>query len=98
MRSESVVQLFDSNNIFFRKYFLPCKHKFFSDLNFKEMSLLTYFTSDMWMEFTIRWEESGFELYYSRETVQAPTNSAELLSSAHFKKSLEILREFYFRK
>ncbi|KAK9349806.1 hypothetical protein V1523DRAFT_356425 [Lipomyces doorenjongii] len=90
----------DPNNVtcdclFFRKYFLPCRHIFLSDMSYDIL------TREQWQDFAFMFEDSGYEIYEGRgreylgdgirQEIGAPDRR-----TLTFKELLERLRTRYY--
>jgi hypothetical protein len=62
---------------FYKKYYLPCKHMFYTDLIMEEVEMdlkknhvvQRFLGTEDWMKFQRGWAECGYEIYFSKEAV-----------------------------
>ena len=83
------------NCLFYCRYLIPCEHIFQHHL------LYGLLTEDKWDQYAHLFEESGFDIYESKEELEADYElAAELSGAAHRKKQIqecmEGMREKYY--
>jgi len=78
---------------FTRKYSLPCQHLFLADL----INGSTLIDDEIWEIFVDRWEQCGYEVFFSREAVEVEEQQRPVsLSNAPLKTCIELLTNSFY--
>ena len=86
----------DCTCLFFNQYMLPCKHIFYEDICCQEGQ--KFITDDDWEAFAQGWEESGYDIYESKEQVSVMVPYQEsTVGDVMFKEELEMITEAFYK-
>jgi hypothetical protein len=77
---------------FFNKYYLPCKHIFY-----EEDVKPGFIQEQFWESFLQGWEESGYDVYWTRVSKFVPNEQSQTIDEAGaFRQVMERATELYY--